>query len=503
MNARNRASLGQARAFMRSMVEGLAAEQSAEQSSSALLFPLRFLGSSLLIAWLCCTHIVGVFPVTGATHLEARNFTDLFMRAGDIGAFVLLAMAAPRIGSLAKRPALMWTGVCASAGGTALCGFALIPHGGPSPLLACMAVLTAVGGALLFCLWAQVLTRMGGTRAIVSFALSCIAAMAASLLICALRQPWALVITCLLPLASMMCARASMRLVDMSAEPAWPDQPRTHRLPWKLIALMVLAGFMSAMSGLLLSGQTGGAIHRVIATGLAGLGFLVAALVWRERCDARMMARAALPLAVIGLAALPLAQGQAGALVSVAGKLAYVWLTLFVLMMLSGIAQRSELPTLRLFAVARACSEGAILAGIVARNAIWRQGLHLDQTFLLTFMAAGTLGVLAGVLIWKSERAVNGDWGAAGSGPHAKLMLESRKAAYQRRCQLLARRFGLTERETEVLALLGRQQSRTQIERALHLSENTVKTHVRHIYRKLGVNSKSQVVAMIEGIDET
>jgi two-component system, NarL family, response regulator LiaR len=50
----------------------------------------------------------------------------------------------------------------------------------------------------------------------------------------------------------------------------------------------------------------------------------------------------------------------------------------------------------------------------------------------------------------------------------------------------------LTERETDVLRLLGRGQSNKEISQALNIGEQTVKTHVSHILAKLGVSSRTQ-----------
>lgn len=52
----------------------------------------------------------------------------------------------------------------------------------------------------------------------------------------------------------------------------------------------------------------------------------------------------------------------------------------------------------------------------------------------------------------------------------------------------------LTTRETEVLRLLAQGQSNKEIARQLQLVEDTVKTHVRHILAKLGVQSRTQAV---------
>jgi DNA-binding NarL/FixJ family response regulator len=54
---------------------------------------------------------------------------------------------------------------------------------------------------------------------------------------------------------------------------------------------------------------------------------------------------------------------------------------------------------------------------------------------------------------------------------------------------------GLSHRESEVLALLGRGLSNRLMAAELFLGEETIKTHLRSIYRKLGVNDRAQAVA--------
>ena len=50
----------------------------------------------------------------------------------------------------------------------------------------------------------------------------------------------------------------------------------------------------------------------------------------------------------------------------------------------------------------------------------------------------------------------------------------------------------LTEREAEVLRLLAQGQSNKEIAQTLQIVEDTVKTHVKHILSKLGVQSRTQ-----------
>ena len=55
--------------------------------------------------------------------------------------------------------------------------------------------------------------------------------------------------------------------------------------------------------------------------------------------------------------------------------------------------------------------------------------------------------------------------------------------------------WGLTGRESEVLALLATGLPNRAIGDALFVSENTVRTHLKAVFRKLGVTSRSQAVA--------
>ncbi len=68
----------------------------------------------------------------------------------------------------------------------------------------------------------------------------------------------------------------------------------------------------------------------------------------------------------------------------------------------------------------------------------------------------------------------------------------------EERCAALGKQFGLTERETEVLGYLCKGRSRTYIAETLFISESTVKAHIAHIYRKLNVSGKQELLSLVE-----
>ncbi len=56
------------------------------------------------------------------------------------------------------------------------------------------------------------------------------------------------------------------------------------------------------------------------------------------------------------------------------------------------------------------------------------------------------------------------------------------------------RREGITDRESEILALITQGKSNADVARITYLSPNTVKSYIRSVYRKIGVESRTQAV---------
>lgn len=64
-------------------------------------------------------------------------------------------------------------------------------------------------------------------------------------------------------------------------------------------------------------------------------------------------------------------------------------------------------------------------------------------------------------------------------------------------CVAMARRYALSPRETEVFVLLAQGRTRAFIQDELVLSGSTVKTHVSHIYAKMGVHDRQEMMDLV------
>jgi two-component system, NarL family, response regulator LiaR len=85
---------------------------------------------------------------------------------------------------------------------------------------------------------------------------------------------------------------------------------------------------------------------------------------------------------------------------------------------------------------------------------------------------------------------------AAARGDRVVLAQRSRHAQIDEAVRWPGRDAGLTERESELLSLLSTGMTNRELGMHLYISENTVKTQLRHLYAKLGIRNRAQAAFM-------
>nr|BFE52643.1 hypothetical protein GCM10017745_60700 [Saccharothrix mutabilis subsp. capreolus] len=83
----------------------------------------------------------------------------------------------------------------------------------------------------------------------------------------------------------------------------------------------------------------------------------------------------------------------------------------------------------------------------------------------------------------------------SGAATQTAVVVEPAKPADV--ASLLTAAYGLTEREQEITGLVARGLSSAQMARGLHLSQHTVRDHVKAVFAKTGVNSRGELVAKL------
>lgn len=116
--------------------------------------------------------------------------------------------------------------------------------------------------------------------------------------------------------------------------------------------------------------------------------------------------------------------------------------------------------------------------------------LFLEVMMLVTALAL-TLGMVAWLLLGmrdarESEEGEGRSAAGAKTTPAADEPLAALKA-----------RYGLSERETEVMALLARGYTQKRVAEELSVSVNSVQTYAKTLYRKLGVHSRQEIIDLV------
>jgi DNA-binding NarL/FixJ family response regulator len=84
---------------------------------------------------------------------------------------------------------------------------------------------------------------------------------------------------------------------------------------------------------------------------------------------------------------------------------------------------------------------------------------------------------------------------AAASGERVVLTQRTHHALIDEALSWPGRDIGLTERESELLSLLSTGMTNRELGNHLYVSENTIKTQLRHLYAKLDVRNRAQAVS--------
>lgn len=68
---------------------------------------------------------------------------------------------------------------------------------------------------------------------------------------------------------------------------------------------------------------------------------------------------------------------------------------------------------------------------------------------------------------------------------------------FRTQCETIADRHLLSRRETEVLFLLAKGYNAAYIQKKLYITQSTAKTHIYHIYQKLGIHTQQELLSMV------
>ena len=455
-------------------------------SASALTTPWHavIMGALYVLAVACCA--------LGASRLRS------VLAPARIGRFALVAGLAGLAGhvTLVATPLLASTG---AATAVTLAGFAL-----------------TVGFIVAHVLvWFHLLARVPLRRALFVLAASTALAYALQLACDLAMGSGMLAVLVVCPLGSGAGAFAAARLLGgVPGATSAPAGVSLRGLPWRRVAsLAALIYLEQALTSLLFQRYAAWPRDNLTFTLAGGLVIWLAAsaVVWHRPRAGAWDARAAYVsllalLLVVYMATLLLTVVLPATGAPVAERLlvcagssfrTLLWMALAVAVARSGAS-----------ALAAGLTYVAVVLAVPVSRLASLAFAGMDASLVATFcspavivpLTAAILFVVAGSFVLANARATRTLMAELADASSAQIP-SARASRRARACAELARDAGLTPRETEVLGLVCDGYSARHAGERLGISESTVVSHVSHIYRKTGVSSRQQLVALVDAED--
>lgn len=151
----------------------------------------------------------------------------------------------------------------------------------------------------------------------------------------------------------------------------------------------------------------------------------------------------------------------------------------------------SNLSPYRVYAKARTVDFGGFAIGVILGAVAFQ--LPQGYAACLGVIIAGAFCLLA----FFSHKPRYPESGFERPSSEAEVK-SSPRSSWRLRCKAVSEKYGLSERQQEILLLLTQGRNAKYIEAALVISLSTVQTHIRNIYRKVGVHSRQELIDVIE-----
>ena len=450
--------------------------------------PIAFLGLALYRAWIELVFVGSFIPFP----FEVEPVHDAFDLAMVATLFAGAALAR-KIEPLYQRSvAYVACGVLMCAA-TTMAFTALFQPQLAYALALPASVFGGVGTAIVILLWSELYSCLPPYNVALYYCAAIVAAALLLYLCRGLSLPWNAAMAMLLPLASLACA--SIGFISLAPD----ERPRAaaarFSFPWKPTLLMAIYAFAFSLHETA-QYATGFGPHSALGTLTIGIALFLVIFLRRNDFDFSLLYRVALPLMVGAFVVLPAFGTLSAGVSSFCAMAGYTAFSVLIMIILANMSYRYGMSAVWLFGIERGVRALFTIVGRQVAGVISALSLGGNESLVL-----GTITVLLvvlGTVLFVSERDFSGRWGVSFKGtPTIEQRAQLRQEDIDVRCRDLAASFGLTERETEVLLLLARGKTTGQVERALVISKDTVKTHVKHIYRKMNIHSRSELADLI------
>lgn len=458
----------------------------------------------LFDVWCVGLFLLVSFPTAASLLLTGRSAEpDVWVLSGlpalaRSGAFAALALCARSLISVIGRPRLLFGCAVMMAVGE-LCRVASLTWltgDGSVAVAAVSSIATNAGYAVLYLAWMELYSQMDTKHVLLYFTVVHFLSALASYALYAFGTSFgAVFLVAVMPLASV----AMLRKADVRTADAPYRQGETQRTDWSIsprpIVLLVAFTFSNAIIRSFLGVED----QAIVLFGVcaASLGVLVVALMRFDRFEIRSLYQVSVPVLVAGALFVLMSDAWCGVAAALCSNAAFTLFSVFITVVFCGIAYRYGVNAVWLFGITQASLTFGSFAGKML--AAWGGALLFEEGTLVAPMSALVVLLVALSMMLVSDRDFKTTWGItdrSGDGEGGSWVDEEERLV--QRCARIAQRNGLTRREEEVLVLMMRDYTLSRIGEVLFIADSTMKTHSRHIYRKVGVQNRQELQEFVD-----
>lgn len=474
---------------------------------------LRYLGIGFIWAWVYCSYETpAVYPLRAGMGINADESWLVSATVVTIALFVGGALL-----GRSKAAAPRWLGITAAASatvGTLLSTSTLLPAEATTLI---SGVLTGFGTALLSVIWGQMLAKLDAETSELAIPAASVIMVAGALIFPYLPSTIGVITAASLPFIS----GAMLYLTQREGVDCTPNTQDTKpQINASIIKIALLLFITYVTSGCMeaifpeadITFLALGIDWPIIIGSSFGIIIMVAFLLFAQRPTFDTYFKGIAPLVVAALALTVWDSLAASFLTSTFFAIMNTILTVASVLCVVSAAQKG----LANAALGIGVTQGSLQLGVLVGNVAGEQlisPINQDPTLLYGVLAALSIFFALVWFIYPTEnprpfalrttapaRATSNttpSTRSVGSAEFADTAAPSERSLDEA-CEQLATTYSLSGREREILGYLARGRSQPYIREELFLSKNTVATHVKHIYQKLDVHSRQELLDLIE-----
>ena len=365
--------------------------------------------------------------------------------------------------------------------------------------LSLSAVMTGTGSAVLFLCWIELESGLGGRLALVELASSLCASFVIGFVLIAGPSVVVIGLIAVMPVASaVLLRRCSGATPQLTREPEQQLSRQTSALFAKALAgaalVGVLMGFFDVMSGCKTYAVQDAFGAYLFLAGFVGSLAISLIAVFQQRDSVFFSYRLSMLMLCLGCLSTPfMSDNNTYSSAFIFGG--YHCYVLVLCVVCIDVSSSFRVSPARVIGLGFVALYGGETAGSLFAHSLEAIGVSMFDLALVTLVAVSLL-LIAHLFLFTETDLIKigiGEVSLVGPTTSDEPAGEGSDDPADP-CALIAERYGLSPRETDVLPLLLEGRTISRIQEALFISAGTVSTHIRHIYQKTGVDNRQELI---------